>query len=100
MKKKIIFAVATGLFALATVFNMNMLQSNNAGDVSLDAITVMAQAQSELPDVTITCSSGPDGRCYMDGPDEHIWTPFGPMCQTTCVFSGYQSDFCVAGMPC
>ncbi|HTO16510.1 MAG TPA: hypothetical protein VLZ83_12115 [Edaphocola sp.] len=45
-KKKIIFAVATGLFALATVFNMSVLQSNNAGDVSLDAITVMAQAQS------------------------------------------------------
>ncbi|HTO16394.1 MAG TPA: hypothetical protein VLZ83_11525 [Edaphocola sp.] len=44
MKKKVIFAVATGLFALATVFNMNVLQSNNAGDVSLDAITVMAQA--------------------------------------------------------
>jgi hypothetical protein len=45
MKKKIIFAVATGLFALATVFNMNVLQSNSAGDVSLESIAVMAQAQ-------------------------------------------------------
>src|SRR5690554_5462455 len=47
MKKKIIFAVATGFFAVATVFNMNLLQGNSVGDVSLDAITVMAQAQSE-----------------------------------------------------
>ena len=47
MKKKIVFAVATGFFAVATVFNMNLLQGNSAGDVSLDAIAVMAQAQSE-----------------------------------------------------
>ena len=47
MKKKIIFAVATGLFVVATVFNMNVLQGNSAGDVSLDAIAVMAQAQAE-----------------------------------------------------
>ena len=47
MKKNIIFAVATGLFAVATVFNMNVLQGNSAGDVSLDAIAVMAQAQAE-----------------------------------------------------
>src|SRR5690606_12196805 len=48
MKKKIVFAVATGFFAVATVFNMNLLQSNKAGDVSLDAIAVMAQAQKEV----------------------------------------------------
>ena len=47
IKKKIIFAVATGFFAAATVFNMNLLQGNIAGDVSLDAIAVMAKAQSE-----------------------------------------------------
>src|SRR5690554_1001089 len=47
IKKKIIFAVATGFFAVATVFNMNLLQGNSAGDVSLDAIAVMAKAQSE-----------------------------------------------------
>ncbi len=47
MKKKVIFAVATGLFALAMVFNMNVLQSNSAGDVSLESIAVMAQASGE-----------------------------------------------------
>ena len=53
MKKKIIFAVATGFFAVATVFNMNLLQGSSAGDVSLDAIGVMAQAQSsEIPNGT------------------------------------------------
>ena len=35
------------LFAVATVFNMNIAEQNDAGDVSLDAIAVMAQAQDE-----------------------------------------------------
>ena len=64
MKKKIIFAVATGFFAVATVFNMNLLQGNSAGDVSLDAISIMAQAQSEIPETetTIDClHCGGDG---------------------------------------
>ena len=46
MKKKIIVASATVLFAVATVFNMNLLQGNSLGDVTLDAIAVMAQAQT------------------------------------------------------
>ena len=29
------------------MFNMNLLQGNSLGDVSLDAIAVMAQAQNE-----------------------------------------------------
>ena len=45
MKKKIIIVSATVIFAIATVFNMNLLQGNSVGDVSLDAIAVMAQAQ-------------------------------------------------------
>ncbi|HTO15415.1 MAG TPA: hypothetical protein VLZ83_06575 [Edaphocola sp.] len=59
MKKKVIFAVATGLFALAMVFNMNVLQSNSAGDVSLESIAVMAQAQNEFPNskwIKSTCN--------------------------------------------
>jgi len=47
MKKKIIFAVATGLFAVATVFNMNMLQSNSASDISLENIMIMQKAEAE-----------------------------------------------------
>ena len=46
MKKKIFFAIATGFFAVATVFNMNVLQGGGVGDISLDAIAVMAQAQN------------------------------------------------------
>ena len=53
MKKKIIFAVATGFFAVATVFNMNLLQGNSAGDVSLDAIAVMAQATEEAEEASL-----------------------------------------------
>jgi len=103
MKKKIIFAVATGFFAVATVFNMNLLQGNSVGDVSLDAITVMAQAQSEgyeLPEATITCD-GSGGRCWAEDTPHRYLGPFGlPMCETRCSFSGWQSDFCISGMPC
>lgn len=35
------------LFAVVTVFNMNLLQGNSLGDVSLDSIAVMAQAYGE-----------------------------------------------------
>ena len=47
MKKKIIIASAVMFFALATMFNINALQSNNAGDISLDNIAIMAQAKNE-----------------------------------------------------
>jgi hypothetical protein len=35
-----------GFFAVATVFNMNMLNDNGAGDVSLEDVAVMAQAHN------------------------------------------------------
>ncbi|TCO04413.1 hypothetical protein [Natronoflexus pectinivorans] len=47
MKKKLIFAIATVFFAVATVFNMNMVQGNDAGDVMIESIAVMARAQYE-----------------------------------------------------
>lgn len=46
MKKKIFFGVATLFFAVATMFNLSMLQGRSAGDVSLESIAVMAQAMS------------------------------------------------------
>jgi|SRR5690554_113533 len=101
MKKKIIFAIATGFFAVATVLNMNMLQANSAGDVSLESIAVMAQAgyENELPEVEIICDANP-GRCWAEGEPKRIWTPFGAsLCETTCVFTGWQSDYCISGMP-
>jgi hypothetical protein len=47
MKKKIFIGIAMSLFAVATVFNMNISEQNDDGDVSLEAIEVMAQAASE-----------------------------------------------------
>ncbi|ASB49384.1 hypothetical protein [Alkalitalea saponilacus] len=40
----LVFAIATGFFPVATVFNMNVLQGKSAGDVSLEGIAVMAKA--------------------------------------------------------
>ena len=51
------------LFAVATVFNMNMLNENGGGDVSLKAISVMAQAQGEEGEnhcVWIVVQTAPD----------------------------------------
>jgi len=47
MKRKFFIGIAMSLFAVATVFNMNIAEQGNAGDVSLDAIAVMAQAEAE-----------------------------------------------------
>ena len=63
MKKKIIIASASVLFAVATMFNMNLLQANSAGDVSLDAISVMSQAEAESFGCPNGCLTYP-GLCY------------------------------------
>lgn len=47
IKKKVIVGIAVSFFAIATMFNMSMLNENGAGDVLLDAIEVMAQAEAE-----------------------------------------------------
>ncbi len=44
MKNKILFGCVSILFVAATAFNIGLLQTKDAGDVSLDAITIMAQA--------------------------------------------------------
>ena len=51
-KKLVIIASASVLFAVASVLNINMLQSGKPSDVSLDAIAVMAQATEEASLVT------------------------------------------------
>ncbi len=48
MKKKFFIGIAMSLFAVATVFNMNLSEQGNAGDVSLEAIEVMAKAEAEI----------------------------------------------------
>lgn len=65
MKKKVIFAFATGLFAVATVFNMNLLHVDSNGDVLLENVAIMAQARSESGGgggysctATTSCGSG------------------------------------------
>ncbi len=54
MYKKILFGSIALLFAAASAFNIGLLQTQDAGDISLDAIAIMAQAQgNELPEVTV-----------------------------------------------
>ena len=59
--------MATGFFAVATVFNMSMLNDNGAGDVSLDAVAVMAQAGGEAS-FGLFCAHVTNNTCrYIDG---------------------------------
>jgi hypothetical protein len=66
MKNKIFIGIAMSLFTIATVVNMDLVQSNDANDISLENITVMAQAQSEQtpqqPNVA-DCVYDPDYSC-------------------------------------
>jgi hypothetical protein len=64
LKKKVIFGMIAGLFAVVTVFNMGMLDENGTGEVSLDAIALMAEAQNESNN---GCSS-PTFECTAGGP--------------------------------
>ena len=47
MYKKIIFGSIALLFVAASVFNIGLIQTRDAGDISLDAIAIMAQAVGE-----------------------------------------------------
>lgn len=48
MKKKFLFGIAAGLFAVASVMSFNMSNANGIGNVSLDDIAIMAHAQNEV----------------------------------------------------
>jgi len=99
---KIILYIGSIVFAALMVYNMgegNLLAKNP--DVSLESIKIMAvAAQTELPEVTITCNAQPgfcwDGTCY------HEFTPFGGWVYVyrECDWSGFVNDFCSPGFPC
>ncbi len=62
MKNKILFGCVSVLFVAATAFNIGLLQTKDANDVSLDAITIMAQAHDgETGGYSYLCTSGGPG---------------------------------------
>ncbi|WP_062125789.1 hypothetical protein [Geofilum rubicundum] len=63
MKKKLFFAIATGFFAVATMFNINMVHTNRTSDVSLESIAVMARANGGETR-KITCSFPWNDICF------------------------------------
>ena len=100
--KKIISYLFSAVFAALMVYNIgagNLLAKNT--DVSLESIKIMAAAaQTELPEVTITCNAQPgfcwDGTCY------HEFTPFGGWVYVMkdCYWTGSVNNFCSPGFPC
>ena len=61
MKKKLFFGLVFGLLATFSILSVNT--SNNAGDISLKNITVMAQANAENPLCPNGCKEGNTG-CF------------------------------------
>jgi hypothetical protein len=102
MKKKIILGIVICTIATFNIVNFYAIGEYVHGNVSLESLSIMSKAYAaELPEVTITCSSGKDGACFAEGAPHHYIGVFGlPMCETTCYFTGHQSDFCASGMPC
>ena len=47
MRKKILLGSIASLFAVATVFNMGLLNFNKHSDATLEAIAMMAEASGE-----------------------------------------------------
>ncbi|PWD99019.1 hypothetical protein [Marinilabilia rubra] len=47
IRKKVFIGMATMLFAVATVFNMNLLNEKGIMDITLDAFNLVAQANPE-----------------------------------------------------
>lgn len=100
--KKLSLIIIIGIVAFLSVLNFQMASKYVKGDVSLEMLEIMSIAYAgEIGEVTITCSSGNEGQCFTEGDPDYSIGPFGlPMCETTCDFTGSQSDHCVAGVPC
>ena len=57
----------------------------------------------ELPEVTVTCSSGGEGRCYACECNFAYVKAFPiplPYKETSPYWTGYQTDYCIGGLPC
>ena len=80
-----------GLIVLSLVFfNLSVLDTklNNVANLNLYELKTQLAHAAEIPEVTITCSSGSYGRCFkrVDTDDPIVWY--------YCEYSGYQSDYC------
>ena len=80
-----------GLIVVSLVFfNLSVLDTklNNVANLNLYKLKIQMAHAVEIPEVTITCSSGSYGRCFkrVDTDDPIVWY--------YCDYSGYQSDYC------
>ena len=92
MKKKIILALTACLFAAGSIINMHLAQNNHNTDISLADIAVMAQAQTEIPEVPIICNYPGQGWCWRQ------MSPW-PWWQSDCQFTGNQFEYCTDSIP-
>lgn len=94
MKKKLIFSVALTLTMCAGIFFSNSVIRNNRYS-NLQIENIEALAYEELPEFTITCSNGSEGRCFITTFVQKIC---GPYFYYQCMFNGNQNFSCTT--PC
>jgi hypothetical protein len=90
VKTIILSAFVLGILSV----NLSIISNKTNGSLSLSSLVKEAFAQTEIPEVTITCSSGGSGQCYKDSGSWAYWCVNYWMLVHGCEFSGYQSDHC------
>lgn len=91
MGKKLFIATVCvlGLFGAFTVKHSLSVRTQLS---SLTIQNIEALTDTELPEFTVICSPGPDGKCYRAVSKMIKWGPY--MADYDCEFSGKPNDEC------
>lgn len=90
MKKiKIVASVAVAVLASVGAFMSMNIDNSELSELQMENIEAMTY---ELPEVTVTCSSGTQGRCFSNFMGR--WCMCGEYMYQECHFTGYQYDSC------
>ena len=91
MKRIIYSIVASVMFLFLTVAIRHFsIKKTDLSSLLIDNIEALTD--TELPEITITCSSGPDGKCYKRV--HRIITSPGHYANWDCEYTGSPNDAC------
>jgi hypothetical protein len=89
INKRILYGISVLVIAVLATVNVHLaLNKNDLSDILLANVEALAY---ELPEVTITCSSGSYGQCF--------WSTYN-LCMNgeytcyRCTYTGFQADYC------
>lgn len=91
MKLKIFRPMIVVIFAIFAGHNIYLSQTRThdiVSDLTINKVEALAR-NLELPEVSITCSTGGSGTCYATKVET-----FGDYCNLTCYATGNPDDYC------